>query len=257
MGLYDDIISSKELDMGRMFSVTTALVKENWDKKHPGMIKIEFFLGTEGKNLSGWVPVAAPYAGTDYGYFALPEIGDEVVVAFNMGDRNCPIVIGSLWSKANPIPKETANKENTVKRMKTKGGCEITFNEKSGEEFIEIKTPKELQVMIDDKKEAISIGDKSGENGIVIDGKNGTVTLKAKKKIELNAGGSSVLTLDGTGKEIKTKAAKVTLEAGQAILVKGQDTQVTGSMVTVKGQSTVKVQSSGILEMKGSLAKIN
>ena len=43
----------------RICSVTTGLVKNNWDDKHPGMIQAEYFLGTQGKNVTGWMPVAS------------------------------------------------------------------------------------------------------------------------------------------------------------------------------------------------------
>lgn len=33
----------------RIYSVTTGLVRTNWDKDHPGMIRVEYFMGTEGK----------------------------------------------------------------------------------------------------------------------------------------------------------------------------------------------------------------
>ena len=61
----------------RMFSVTTGKVVKNWDDKHPGMVQVEIFLGEGGKNRTDWVRVAQPYAGKEFGFYFLPEVGDE------------------------------------------------------------------------------------------------------------------------------------------------------------------------------------
>ncbi len=34
---------------GTIAGVATGIVKENWDAKHPGMVKVEMFLGEAGK----------------------------------------------------------------------------------------------------------------------------------------------------------------------------------------------------------------
>ena len=117
--LYQD--NARSSDGARMFSVTTGRVVENWDDKHPGMVRVEVFLGESGKNRTDWVRVAQPYAGKEYGHYFLPEVGDEVVLAFNLGDRDHPIVIGSLWSQVNPLPQKAAAEKNETKTLRTKG----------------------------------------------------------------------------------------------------------------------------------------
>jgi len=42
--------------------------------------------------------VAQPAAGTGRGFYWLPEIEDEVLIAFELGDPRCPYVIGALWN---------------------------------------------------------------------------------------------------------------------------------------------------------------
>ena len=123
--LYDG--AGRPGDGQRMFSVTTGKVVKNWDDKHPGMVQVEIFLGEGGKNRTDWVRVAQPYAGKEFGFYFLPEVGDEVVLAFNLGDRDHPIVIGSLWSQLNPVPQDAATEKNEAKTLRTKGAMSWPF----------------------------------------------------------------------------------------------------------------------------------
>ena len=73
------------------------------------MVKVEYFLEKKGKCGRAGFLVAVPLVPVrGYGFHALPEVSDTVVIAFDRGDRNCPIVIGSLWNKVNTLPPETA-----------------------------------------------------------------------------------------------------------------------------------------------------
>jgi uncharacterized protein involved in type VI secretion and phage assembly len=255
--MFEELLSLNTAGEDKVFSVTTALVKENWNKDFPGMVKVEMFLGEAGKNVTGWVPVMSMYAGKNFGFYSLPEIGSEVVVAFNMGDRNCPIVIGTLWNDDNTLPSGTAAEKNLVKRFKTKGGCEVVFNDEDNKQKIEIKTPGGFGLTIEDEAKSITIHDSSGKNGLTIDEKNGIVAIKADKKITLSVGGSEVITLDGIGKSATVKTTNVKLEADQNLELKGQIDKIEGSMVTVKAQGSLEISSSGVTQVKGSLVQIN
>lgn len=255
MGLLDGL--SAEAPMDKVNSITTGIVKENWDKDHPGMIKVELFLGEQGKNVTGWVPIATPYGGKAHGLYMLPEVGSEVVVGFNMGDRNCPIVIGCLWNHVNTLPPDTANKKNSIKRFKTKGGCEVVFEEEEKKEKIKISTPGELSIQLDDEKKAITVIDKDGKNGITIDCGKGAVTVLADKKMEFSVGGEIMMSLDGGSKTTTLKSNNIKLQAKQGLELKGQSLKAEGSMTELKGKSTLKIESSAIAEIKGAMVKIN
>lgn len=258
MGLYDEIFSRGDpINSEKEYSVTTGTVKENWDKDHPGMVKVEFFFGEQGKNVTGWVPVMTSYAGNGYGSYMLPEVGDTVVIAFERGDRNCPIVIGSIWGKVNALPAETAVEKNNIKRFLTKGGCQVIFDDEDSKNKIEITTPKKMKVAIEDEKETITVSDDSGDNGLSIDCKGGTLKISASKKIEISVGGNPSITMDGSAKSVEVKGNKIDLNGSQALNAKGSNTQITGSMLTVKGDSTVSVESSGMMQVKGAMIKLN
>ncbi len=238
----------------RVSGVVTGEVRENWDEKHPGMVKVEYFLGEKGKNTSGWMPVASFYAYNGCGAYVLPEIGSEVVVAFNMGDRNCPMVIGSLWNKKNVLPDKTANKDNIVRRFKTKGGCEVEFSDEKDKQSIDIHTPKGLKVSLADEKSIITISDKEGKNLLTIKAGEGAIEVTAEKKLTLSAGGKSTITLEQSG--LTLKADKINAEAGNALTLKGQSVKAEGNQMNITGKSQMNLSSSGNTKIKGSLVNI-
>ncbi|MBQ9632872.1 MAG: hypothetical protein IJV04_08190 [Lachnospiraceae bacterium] len=240
----------------RIPGICTGLVKDNYDAEHPGMVKVDYFLGEDGKNMTGWVPVMSPYAFKNCGAYAMPEVGAEVVIAFNMGDRNCPIVIGCLWNKKNEVPKQTSVEGNKIKRFLTKGGCEVEFNDDQGKESIEIRTPGKLSVRIDDDKKSVVIADKDKKNSFTLKSDEDSVTIVAGKKLTLQAGSATKISMDPGS--VSIKAEKVNVEAQSTASIKGvSSVKVNGAQVAVTGSSSLDLKSSGMTQVKGSLVKLN
>lgn len=275
MGLFDEMLETDEKEDGgqaNINGVAVGVVKENWDSEHPGMIRAEISLGRSGNNLTDWIPVAVPYAGKEFGTYFLPEIGSQVLLAFHMGDINCPIVIGSLWNQEDVVPPETANEKNTVKRIKTKGGNCITILEENGKEKITVQTKGELKAEFDDENQRIVLQDKDNKNAISIDAKKGEMNFKSEKKAVFSINGTDMLTLDGEGKSAKLNAGKIELGADQTLEAKGQTVSLDGSSMklksqqldmkadasmTIKASASLKAESSGMTEIKGGMLKLN
>ncbi len=249
---------------GTIAGVATGLVKENWDEKHQGMVKVEMFLGEEGKSVTGWVPVMTHYAGKSYGAYCLPEIGQVVVITFELGEKNCPIVIGTLWDKKNVLPEETANKNNTIKRFKTKGGSEIVIDDEKGKESITVTTPGRLMIQMQDEHKLLHLQDEKGDNAVTMDCENGELTLCAKSKIKLMIGKEAAITIDDSSVKIKSKDIKNEAQSGfsadaQNVKLSAKaNVNVEGKAgVDVKSSGNGKVNANGMLEIKGSMVKIN
>lgn len=257
MEMVEELRDAGITGVGKISGVITGRVKENWSEDYPGMVKVEYFLGEAGLNQTGWIPVAVPYAGNAYGCYALPEIGSEVVVAFQMGDRNCPIVLGCIWNQQNVLPADTANENNTVKKWMTKGGCEICLSEEEGKEQILIRTPGGLALFLEDENGTIQVGDKEGKNGISIDTSKGTMILQAEKSLELGIGGNAMLSLDGNTKTVKVEAGKITCNADQSVELKGQNLKLEGTSTQVKGSGTLKLEADGTAQLKGAMVQLN
>ncbi len=258
MSLFDELYSNggHGSEGQSMFSVTTGKVVGNWDETHPGMVQVEIFLGEEGKNRTDWVRVAQPYAGKEYGHYFLPEVGDEVVLAFNLGDRDHPIVIGSLWSQVNTLPTGVAIEKNETKSLRTKGGNELVFSDTAGKESLSLHTKGELALIMEDENVVINLCDKNKKNILTINGKDGAITITAEKKLTLDVGSGSLI-LDGQGKKATLKMDTVNIEAGQNLNLKGQNVKLGGSMMKVESSGNLDAKAGGMLNLKGSMTKIN
>ncbi len=272
MGMYDELQKSSRKVNQSGNHMTTGTVVQNWDKDHPGMVRVKIHLEESEENITDWIPVATPYAGLQYGLYFHPEVNDEVLVAYDNGVAEFPFVIGSIWNKENKLPENTAKEKNEIKKIRTKGGHEIIFEETKDAENICVQTATGLKMKLEDKPQIITITDKDGKNLLKLDCQNGAITVQAEKKISFQAAGKELLLLDGEGKKIKANAANVQIEADSSLQIKGKSTEIkgdsmklnasgtleaSGSATTIKGMSKTGVESSGMLEIKGSMVKIN
>jgi phage protein D len=83
--------------------VTVGVVTDVKDPTRAGRVKVSF-PWLSGEYATGWARVAAPGAGADRGVAWLPEVNDEVLVAFAHGDTRAPYVLGGLWSGRSAPP---------------------------------------------------------------------------------------------------------------------------------------------------------
>lgn len=256
MGLFDDMRVLPGMGIPDYIGgIVTGTVKENYNKDFPGKVKVELFLGEEGKNVTGWIPVMTPYGGNEYGNLFLPEVDSEVVVAFHMGDRNRPLVIGCLWSEKNKFPPETVKEENPVKTIMTKAGSQITFDDTKDKELISIKTKKGSIFEISEENQTITLSDKDKKNAVVINAKDGEVDVTADKTFVLKVGGKAAVTV--TDKEVTLKSTTISASADKDLKLKGQNSSVEGTSVKVKGSGSLEVSASGTTQIKGAMVKIN
>jgi uncharacterized protein involved in type VI secretion and phage assembly len=194
--------------------VAIAQVIANRDETNQGRVQLSLpWL----PNLRPWARVASCSAGHRRGIYFIPQVGDEVLVAFQHGDVRDPYVLGSLWN-AQDLPPGTGALDPVEKRfIRTPAGHVIEFDDKA--RSITVQTCDGQTILLDPDKIEITTGDGSTtvrlENG-------GTVTIKADAKIELSA---ETITLDATTLELKSSAS-ATLDGGAMCAVKG-------SMVTI------------------------
>jgi uncharacterized protein involved in type VI secretion and phage assembly len=134
-------------------------------------------------------------AGAKRGTWFIPDVGDEVVVAFEHGDLNCPYVLGGLWNSANP-PPETMAANNNKKLVRSRNGVQITLDDQGGRESIIIETPGGQKLTLEDGPGAVVLTDSNGNSvelrtdGITVNAPS-TVILNAST-VEINAGVVSV-----------------------------------------------------------------
>ncbi|HEV8345115.1 MAG TPA: phage baseplate assembly protein V [Vicinamibacterales bacterium] len=196
----------------RISGVAVGVVTNNQDPDKLGRVKVRFpWLSDEDE--SQWARIAAPMAGKERGIYFLPEVDDEVLVAFEHGDIRFPYVVGALWNGKDAPPAANDDGKNNIRLIKSRSGHVVKLDDEDG-------------------KETIEIIDKSEKNSIVIDTAKNTITITSDKDITLKAANGTI-TLDA--KEVKTKSsAKSTIEAGSGMDVKASGTlNIKGATVNI------------------------
>jgi uncharacterized protein involved in type VI secretion and phage assembly len=165
--------------------VASAVVTANDDKEKRGRVKLKYPWAEELGD-SGWVRVATIGAGPGYGFYFVPEVGDEVLVAFMDGDIERPVIIGSLWNGKDKPPGGSKPEE---KWIRTKGENVVVISDEQANGRVSITTAKGHTVSINDEdgSEKIVVADKGGKNGIEVDITNKELKVNAEMKLSLSA----------------------------------------------------------------------
>lgn len=197
---------------GRFYGVTVGVVTNNQDPDGLGRVKVKFpWLSDQDE--SHWARVLSPMAGNDRGLYLLPEVDDEVLVAFEHGMAEFPYVLGGLWNGKDNPPEANDDGKNNKRTLKSRSGHIIRFDDSEGEEKIEII-------------------DKSEKNTIVISTKDNTLTITADADIIIQSN-SGKLKMSANGVEIKSQA-EVKIEASQNMDLKsGPQLNIKGSTVNI------------------------
>lgn len=121
-----------------------------------GRVKVQFHWDREGNkdgDSSCWIRVAQVWAGKRWGAFFWPRIGHEVVVAFEEGDPDQPLIIGSVYNADNmpwfalPDNKNLAGfKSATFSGTAGKNYNGLVFNDKKGHEHLAIHSENNLSL---------------------------------------------------------------------------------------------------------------
>ena len=214
MALFDLVESDREGMKGeRIEGIVLGIVTNNHDPEKVGRVKIKFPWLTDSDE-SNWARVATVMAGRDRGTFFLPEVGDEVLVAFDHGDINHPYVIGALWNGEDTPPETNADGKNNIRKIKSRSGHEIIFddNEEERKEKIEIHTKAGHTIVLDDSAgaEKIEIKDKTGNNTITIDSVQDSINIESAMQLKIKA---NVVEIEGT--------TSLTLKSNAALTIQG------------------------------------
>lgn len=243
-------------------SECSAIVADNKDPEKLGRVKVLFDWSADLE--SPWLRMVMPHTGDNRGFYFVPEIGDEVMVGFEMGNPDYPYVLGSLYNGKFNFGKRS-NDKNNLKSIKTKSGNEILFDDGG-------------QIIIRNNHNSIKLA--CGEDGsITVEtdgdmlfsaGKNMTISAGEKFTIEVgnemavNVGGDLELATAGRG---AIKASRdLTIDSGENLaataglkieLTAGTDANISGTKTLIEGAATAALKGGGITTIKGALVKIN
>ena len=231
--------------------VVIGIVTNNRDPDGLGRVKVKFPT-LPGNEESHWARLVTLMAGSGRGIEFIPEVNDEVLVAFEHDDTHRPFILGSLWNGKDKPPegsdKLVSSTGKVEKRIiRSRSGHTITLDDTDG-------------------AEKISIVDKTGKNSIDINSKSNLLEIKAGSKIEVHTQDGHKIVLDSSGIVIEAAAAKDLTLKGQNIKIEAtmgldmkanMDVKIEGNMTSVKGKMNMDLDGGPMLNVKGGLVKIN
>jgi len=194
--------------------VVPAVVTNADDPQNLGRVKLQFPWMSEDAE-SNWTRVVGAGAGPDAGFLIVPEVGDEVLVAFEQGSFNRPYVLGGLWNGQQALPPTAAsgNEKPLVRSWHSRTGHHITVYD-NADNKIEIITSGGQMLVLDDANQNITITSSSGMT-LAFDDGGGKFSIEGNQ-IEIKASGS-----------LKIEAgANIDLQAGGQV-------NVTGAMINL------------------------
>ena len=206
MSLMDMVQDEEKIEDTTIQGVALAEVTNNKDPRKWGRVKVKY-RWRENSPESDWARVAALAGGKDRGTLWLPEVGDEVLVAFDKGDIDHPFVLGGLWNGVDVPPETNDDGQNDTKLIRTRSGHEIRFFDKAGQESITIQTQGGHSLFMDDTAGGalIELKDSSGQNTITIDTVGNSITIESalslkikSQTIDIEAGASMNIKATGT-----------------------------------------------------------
>ncbi|MBN9386635.1 MAG: VgrG-related protein [Chloroflexi bacterium] len=234
------------------------------DQKNKGQVKVKY--PTLGDNIeSDWIPLSQPMSGNATGIFFMPEVNDEVLVAFENGDISRPYIVGSIWNGTDAAPLAASvyvGGDGKVKQrvIKTTSGHIMTFNDSSD-------------------APGISIVDKTAKNKITIDStankisieSDGDMLLKAKTKMTIEAADLDItvtnkITQKGGQVEAQSTSTDYSIKASTDLKLEGSvnfqakggvGAKVEGTNLELKGSAKGSLDGGAMMEVKGGLIKLN
>lgn len=205
---------------GRWLGVMPAVVASIEDPDGQGRIQIRLPWAPDAGGSQGyelWARMATLFAGNDRGSWFMPEVDDEVLVAFEMGDPRRPYVLGGLWN-GHDSPPQGASRQNNIKQIKSRNGVAITIDDSQGQEQLKLETPGGQVITLKDGPGAVTIEDSNG-NSILLE--TAGITITASAKVTVNAA------------QVNVSAGMVKVDAGMAKFsgVVQCDTLITNSCI--------------------------
>ncbi len=240
----------------------TAVVVNNNDPEGLGRVQVQYPWQKPLGETTPFVRLSSTAAGAGQGFFMVPEIGDEVVVGYEGGNAESPIIQGSLYNSSS-VPESFKSGNNHLKAIKTRSGNQVTLNDADG---------------------SVTIADPSGNT--IIMGGNGEITINAPNKITfsskdiaieasndltVNAGNNITSTAStdisssaganlkmDAGSDLSAKSgAKTSIKGSKSVSVFGKRVSITGSvMANIQSGAILTVITAGVLNLTGAATSL-
>jgi uncharacterized protein involved in type VI secretion and phage assembly len=202
-------------EQNKIYGVANATVLNNMDTNGKGRVQLRLpWL----PDYEPWARVAVPSAGNNRGTYFIPQIGDEVLVAFDQGDVREPYVLGSLWNSQDS-PPASGTLDPVAKRI--------------------IKTPLGHVLEFDDTQQSIKL------------------TTITNQVLTMDAQGIKIATASETASIKMDLSGAITIEGALSVTLKAPSISLEGTTISVKADADATLQSGGTCQIQGTLVTIN
>lgn len=237
-------------------TLLVGIVSNNKDPKGWGRVRVKFPTLTE-EHESNWARVVSVGAGPGRGFDCLPEVNDEVLVAFEHGDIHRPYVIGGVWNGTDAPPESVndtvVNGKVRLRTFKTRVGHKLQFVEedKGTKKGVYLQTTDGHNLRLNDSEKFAEL-ETTGGHKFRCDDSNKTISLTSTGDITVKSGTT------GTTKKISVNGGEIALTATQKITLTVGTTSIelTPSGITMRTTGTVSVQAGSSISVQsgGSLS---
>ena len=184
---------------GYVKGVAIALVTQNKDEENMCRVKVSY-PWHETPRESYWARLSVPMAGADRGFVMIPEVGDEVLVAFEREDLRFPYILGALWNGKDTPPIANEDGKNDRRLIQSRKNHTLLFDDGT-RGVVELAHEKGRKIVFDD--DGFAVQDENG-NIVKVDSTSGAMTIEAKGQLNIKA---ATITIEATGTlEVKASA---------------------------------------------------
>ena len=211
--VFADQIRTAEAEGSRVYEPMIGIVTDNKDPSKLGRVKVKLPVLHKDET-TFWCPIIMLGAGKNRGWFFIPEPEDEVLVMFEHGDLDHPIIVGALWNGKDKPPDKNPD-TNKRRLIKSRAGSKITFDDDLE------------QLIIEDGTGCGIITFDAKANKIIIEAKKGDVCFQAPKGEMQITAQEAELTAKQNFEMVSGKAMQLGCDA--KVTLKGQDVTWSGS----------------------------
>jgi uncharacterized protein involved in type VI secretion and phage assembly len=205
MNLFEAATRETSLESGGVIKgVAVAIVTQNKDDE--GLCRVKVSYPWHDQSESYWARLITPMAGKERGLVFIPEVGDEVVVAFEREDLRFPYVLGALWNGKDKPPLANADGKNDKRIIQSRKKHYLLFDDGT-QGVVELRHEKGRKIVFDDK--GFAVQDEKG-NVVKVDSNSGAMTIEATGQLKIKA---ATISIQATG--------TLELQAGATLTIRG------------------------------------
>ena len=225
--------------------------KEIHTEKH-GRVKLQFHwdrYGESNQKSSCWVRVSQVHAGKGFGGIDIPRVGEEVIVSFEEGDPDRPLVTGRVYNGDNKAPNGLPSKGmvSGLKSNTTPGGGgnnSIMLDDTKEKEKFSIHAQHDMDTTVEHDH---SITVNTGNDTHTVVAGTRSVTVKKDTTLTVQAGKREVTVTGGDHSTTSTDNS-VNITGKKSVMVEGETENVG---LKGKGDIGIKLQGEPTVDIEG------